>query len=442
LFPTTCVFRAGVGAMTDHRRGIRIADASGGRWRRPGSAGAAALWVLLALALCISLLRRSRLGTALLGGESGSGRQQQQQQPLPTPDALRSRLPVPHRLRRFVNESRVAASAILRGQDDRLLAIVGPCSIHDPTAAREYAHRLREAADAHKSDLLIFMRVYLEKPRTTGGWRGLVSDPDLSGEEDVARGLELGRRVLLDVNSAGLAAATEFLDPLVAPFFEDLVAYGSIGARTVESPMHRALAADLSMPMGFKNPRSGELQGAVNAAIAAAAPQRRLATDGRGRLRLAEAPGNEDGHVILRGGEGGPNFDNASVTEAAQLQAAAGLAARRVVVDCSHMNSGKKHEGQLISCRGVAEQVAAGSPAVGGVMIESFLEAGNQPLDPGVTKLSGLRYGQSVTDACLDFASTEGLISELAASVRARRERAVLVGWRSAAALGSGERSE
>lgn len=351
---------------------------------------------------------------------------------LPTPDALRHTLPLPHRLRRFVNESREEAFAVLRGEDDRLLAIVGPCSIHDSAAVREYTAKLQQVATTHKGDLLIFMRVYLEKPRTSVGWKGLVSDPDLSGEEDMARGVELGRRVLLDVNAGGLPAATEFLDPLVAPFFQDLVSYGSIGARTVESPTHRAMAADLGMPIGMKNSRSGDLQSAVNAVVAASAPQRRLAADGRGRVQVLHAPGNAYGHVVLRGGEDGPNFDNATVTEAAERLRKAGFSGARVVIDCSHANSNKRHEGQLEACGSVADQVAAGSASIGGVMIESFLEAGSQPLDPGVTKLSELRYGQSVTDACLDFSSTEALLDKLAGSVRERRERNVLVGWSAA----------
>lgn len=355
-------------------------------------------------------------------------------QSLPMPEGLRARLPAPYRVRRLVNESRAAAVAVLRGQDDRLVAIVGPCSIHDPAAAREYAHRLHQVAATHSDDLLVFMRAYLEKPRTSVGWRGLVSDPDLSGAENMERGIELGRRVLLDVNAAGLPAATEFLDPLVAPFFQDLVAYGSIGARTVESPTHRAMAADLAMPIGFKNSRSGGVQDAVNAVVAAAAPQRRLAVDGGGRLRVTEAPGNPDGHVVLRGGEDGPNYDNVSVADAAARLQKAGFTGARVVVDCSHGNSRKRYENQAIACGSVAAQVAAGNTAIGGVMIESFLVAGNQHLDPGITRLSTLRYGQSVTDACLDFPAAEGILVELAGAVRTRRELAVLHGWREAVA--------
>jgi len=334
-------------------------------------------------------------------------------------------------MRHFIDANRAEVAAILEGTDDRLLAVVGPCSIHDPEAAREYAARLQEVAQARRRELLILMRAYLEKPRTSVGWRGLVSDPDLSGGEDLERGVALGRRVLLDVNAAGLPAAVEFLDPLAAPYLEDLVTYGSIGARTVESPTHRALAAGLPMPIGFKNARSGDVQSAVNAAIAAAAPQRRLSVNVAGRLRAVEAAGNAGGHVVLRGGESGPNYDETSVAEAADEMERAGFTGRRVVVDCSHGNSGKQHEGQIEACEAVAEQVASGSVVIAGVMIESFFEAGNQPLEPGVTQLSELRHGLSVTDACLDFASTEALLTVLAKAVEARRT--VDTGWHEAA---------
>jgi len=350
----------------------------------------------------------------------------------PTPAEVRNQLPIPHLVRRFVNASRARVVAVLTGEDDRLLVIVGPCSIHDPSAAHEYAHRLQQVALLFRENLFILMRVYLEKPRTSIGWQGLVNDPDLSGAEDIERGVALGRRVLLDVHGAGLPAATEFLDPLVAPYLEDLVSWGSIGARTVESPQHRALAAGLSMPVGFKNTRSGDIQSAVNAVVAAALPQRKLAVDDNGRLQLLVAAGNANGHVILRGSERRPNYDNISITEAAERLSRAGFKGARVVVDCSHGNSGKRLEGQLEACRSVAGQVAAGNVAIGGVMIESFLEAGNQKLEPGVTPQSALRYGCSVTDPCLDFAATEALLREFAAAVEARRS-AKAMSWREAA---------
>jgi len=349
----------------------------------------------------------------------------------PTPAEVRRKLPIPHMLRNFVNASRAQVVAVLIGEDDRLLVIVGPCSIHDPLAAHEYANRLQQVALLLRENLFILMRVYLEKPRTSIGWRGLVNDPDLSGADDIERGVALGRRVLLDVNGAGLPAATEFLDPLVAPYLEDLVSWGSIGARTVESPQHRALAAGLSMPVGFKNTRSGDVQSAVNAVATAALPQRKLTVDDNGRLQLHVAAGNANGHVILRGSKREPNYDNDSVTDAAKRLSRAGFTGARVIVDCTHANSGKRLEGQLEACRSVAGQVAAGSEAIGGVMIESFLEAGNQTLEPGVTQRSALRYGCSVTDPCLDFAATEALLRELAAAVEERRS-ANSVSWREA----------
>lgn len=340
---------------------------------------------------------------------------------LPTPSELRRRLPTPLAMYRFIVSSREQAASILRGDDDRLLVVVGPCSIHDPIAAHDYAKRLHEVSEEFQDTLLVMMRTYLEKPRTSVGWKGFVSDPDLTGAEDLGRGIVLGRKILLDVNAAKLPVAVEFLDPLVAPYFEDLVSYGSIGARTVESPTHRALVADLKMPVGFKNARSGDVQSAVNAMVAASKPQRRLATDANGKLTIVQAPGNLDGHIILRGGDSGPNYGNLSATDATEKLKKAGFSSSRVVVDCSHGNSGKRYEGQVVACQSVASQIAAGSQLVGGVMIESFIEAGNQQLEPGVTNLSELNYGCSVTDACLDFESTKALIRDLSAAVATRR---------------------
>lgn len=341
---------------------------------------------------------------------------------LRSPVELQRSFPLPFPLKLFVNTSRAEAAAILHGQDDRLLVIVGPCSIHDPKAARDYAHRLQVLREEMKDDLLIFMRTYLEKPRTAVGWRGLISDPTLSGAEDVPRGLALGRRVLLDVLAAGLPTAVEFLDPLVATYIEDVVSYGSIGARTVESPVHRQLAAEMKMPMGFKNGRSGDLQSAVNAAVAASLPQKRLSTDARGHVQLEKAPGNPDVHIILRGSESGPNYGEAFVAESKERLAKAGFRGSQILIDCSHGNSGKKFEGEVVACGSVAQQVAAGNTAIGGVLIESFLVAGNQKLEPGVTKVEDLKYGCSVTDSCLDFNMTQDLLQQLRQSVVTRRQ--------------------
>ncbi|CAK0845881.1 unnamed protein product [Prorocentrum cordatum] len=337
-----------------------------------------------------------------------------------------SRLPLPKPLRRFVNESRAQVAAILGGEDDRLMAVVGPCSVHDPVAVREYAQdgeKLRELAEALREDVFVVMRSYLEKPRTSVGWRGIVSDPDLSGEDDMERGIEVGRRVLLDVNAQVLPAALEFLDPLAAPYFEDLVTYGTLGARTVETgpdpPGARRLAADGGRAQERPRRRRAERGQRRGGRVGAAAPR------GAGRLREGPRRGGTREPQRARGAPGrllGPELrPGESVADAVRRLSKAGLGHRRVVVDCSHANSGKRHEGQLDSCRAVGAQVAGGSGAIAGVMVESFLRAGNQPLNPGVTKVSDLEYGLSVTDACMDFDTTRGLLQELAAA-RSRRQ--------------------
>lgn len=389
-------------------------------WRKRGRGtlvGVCLAAVLVTQVLvCSSSIRPSVLALLDLFGHNN----------LKSPTELQAVLPLPLRARQLVNSSREEVIAILKGEDDRLMVIVGPCSIHDLAAAREYATRLQEVAVTHREDLLVAMRVYLEKPRTAVGWRGLVSDPELTGAENLEEGLAMGRRVLLDVAAAGLPAATEFLDPLVAPYVADLISYGSIGARTVESPQHRAMAANLPMPIGFKNGRGGSLQDSVNAAIAASQPQRNLGIDPKsGHVSVIDAAGNRYGHVVLRGSEDGPNFDSKAVAEAADRLGKAGFEGRRVVIDCSHGNKGGTHDGQLTSCGDVARQLAENgeSSPIGGVMIESFLEAGRQSFEPGVTPKSQLRYGQSITDACLDFASTETLIGTLANAARERRRK-------------------
>ncbi|CAE7601007.1 aroG [Symbiodinium pilosum] len=449
----------------------------GGARRR--NASAACSCTIIAGVLCLLLSVWHLNGTA----SSPSGLERSFKR-LQSPAELFRSFPLPFTLKRLVNESRAEAAAILQGRDDRLIAVVGPCSIHDPEAARDYARRLREVKVEFEEDLLIIMRTYLEKPRTSVGWRGLISDPDLSGAEDLGRGLALGRRVLLDMNALGLPTAVEFLDPLVAPYIEDAVTYGSIGARTVESPIHRALAASLKMPMGFKNSRSGpsdavlgraetytktwhtlqlptvrrigralvvscnassqeleladaplvspgDIQDAVNAAVAASAPQKKLAPDSRGRVRIVQADGNPDSHIVLRGGEDGPNFGEAFVAEAKERLNKAGFRGAQIMIDCSHGNSRKKYEGEVVACRSVADQVAAGNTAIGGVLIESFLVAGNQKLEPGVTRLQDLKYGCSVTDSCMDFNSTKDLLRELATAVVARRAK-VSQSWKEA----------
>jgi 3-deoxy-7-phosphoheptulonate synthase len=336
-------------------------------------------------------------------------------EPLPTPREVLSELPLPDAAAGLVARSRREVQEVLRGTDDRLLVVVGPCSVHDPVAVVEYAHRLAEVATRLEDDLLVVMRVYFEKPRTTTGWKGLINDPHLDGSYDIPRGLRLGRSVLLDVLAAGVPAGCEFLETTTPQYLADTVTYGAIGARTVESQVHRQLASGLSMPVGLKNGSDGDVQVAVDGCVAAAAAQTFLGVDGDGRAALVETTGNPDSHVILRGGRSGPNHDAASVAAAAELLGRAG-AGQRLVVDASHGNSRKDHVRQVGVAREIGEQVAAGEHAIAGVMLESFLVEGKQ--EPSS---SGLVYGQSVTDACMSWETTEAVLADLAGAVRHRR---------------------
>lgn len=334
---------------------------------------------------------------------------------LPTPAEVRAELPLPTDLAELVTRSRQDVHDVLTGDDDRLLVVVGPCSVHDPVAVADYARRLAVTADALADDLLVVMRVYFEKPRTTIGWKGLINDPHLDGSYDIPRGLRLARQVLLDVLATGLPTACEFLETTTPHYLADTLSYGAIGARTVESQVHRQLASGVSMPVGMKNGSDGDVQVAVDACVAAGAPQTFLGVDAHGRAALVATGGNPDGHVILRGGRAAPNHEAATVDAAAQRLAAAGLP-QRVVVDASHGNSRKDHVRQAEVAREIGDQVAAGSRTVVGVMLESFLLAGRQEPAP-----SGLVYGQSVTDACMSWETTGGVLEDLAAAVRARR---------------------
>lgn len=336
-------------------------------------------------------------------------------EPLPTPREVREELPLPAEAAELVSRSRQQTQEVLRGTDDRLLVVVGPCSVHDPVAAVDYAHRLAEQARRLEDDLLVVMRVYFEKPRTTTGWKGLINDPDLDGTYDIPRGLRLGRRVLLDVLDAGVPAGCEFLETTTPQYLADTVTYGAIGARTVESQVHRQLVSGLSMPVGLKNGSDGDVQVAVDACVASAASQTFLGVDADGRAALVETVGNPDAHVILRGGRTAPNHDAASVAAAGARQARAGLD-RRLVVDASHGNSRKDHVRQAEVAREIGAQVAAGEQIVGGVMLESFLVEGRQEPAP-----TGLVYGQSVTDACMSWGTTVGVLEDLAGAVRRRR---------------------
>ncbi|MFJ3958369.1 3-deoxy-7-phosphoheptulonate synthase [Arthrobacter sp. NPDC090010] len=325
-----------------------------------------------------------------------------------------------------VERAREEIRAILDGLDDRLLVIAGPCSIHDTEAGLDYAQRLAEQARQHRSELLVVMRCYFEKPRTTVGWKGLINDPGLDGGHDIARGLREARGFLRDVGRTGLPVATEFLEPLSAPYLEDLVAWGAIGARTTESQIHRQMAAALPMPVGFKNATDGSAAPAIDACEAASGPQSFLGTDADGRVSLVSAPGNRDGHVILRGGSSGPNHRAESVVAVSEALSARG-ANPRLVIDASHGNSGKNHHRQAEVALEIGAQLESGptSETIAGVMLESFLVGGAQPFDPsaGRSARDGLVRGQSITDACMDWEVTVQVLEGLAGAVRNRRAR-------------------
>jgi 3-deoxy-7-phosphoheptulonate synthase len=332
------------------------------------------------------------------------------------PARLLEALPIDARASRLVFEARLAAADIMHGRNDRLLVIVGPCSIHDPDSAIAYAERLAGVAHELVRDLLIVMRVYFEKPRTTVGWKGLINDPGLDGSFDIDRGLRVARRLLLDVAALGLPAGTEYLDPITPQYLGDIVSWAAIGARTTESQVHRQLASGLSCPVGFKNSTEGAVQIAVDAVRSAAHPHIFLSVTKEGHSAIFSTAGNPDCHVILRGGNRGPNFDADAVAATVALLSAAGLPPH-LMIDASHANSGKDHLKQPAATRDVAAQVAGGSRAIAGIMLESHLLAGRQELVPGTP----LVYGQSITDACMSWETTEPLLRELATAVVARR---------------------
>lgn len=334
--------------------------------------------------------------------------------PLISPALLRYELPADDTVAATVTRGRDGVVDILDGRDDRLLVIVGPCSVHDPDAALEYAHRLADRAAALSGELLVVMRTYFEKPRTTVGWKGLINDPGLDGGFQVNHGLRLARRLLLDVTALGLPVGCEFLDPITPQFIADVVSWGSIGARTSASQTHRQLCSALSMPIGIKNATNGDVSDAVDGIRAAAASHVFMGINGDGLAALISTTGNPDCHVVLRGGNNGPNYSAESVAGVLGRLRAAGLP-ERVLVDASHGNSGKDHTRQPGVVRDVAGRIAHGERGVVGLMMESFLVAGRQDFGPRMTR------GQSVTDACLDWETTSVLLGELADAVRARR---------------------
>ncbi|WP_027660465.1 3-deoxy-7-phosphoheptulonate synthase [Salinispora fenicalii] len=336
--------------------------------------------------------------------------------PLTTPALLHHELPLDNPLTSAVLTGRRAVGRVLDRTDDRLLVVVGPCSVHDPVAALAYAHRLRELADRLADDLLVVMRVYFEKPRSTVGWKGLINDPGLDGSGDVNTGLRRARALLIDVLRLGLPVGCEFLDPITPQYIADTVAWGAIGARTVESQVHRQLASGLSMPIGMKNRPDGSISTAVDAIRAAGVPHVFPGIDASGTPAIMHTRGNTDGHLVLRGGGNQPNYDAESVNDALALLRAAGLP-ERLVIDASHANSGKDHRNQPLVAADVAAQLAGGQHGIVGVMLESFLLPGRQDLDP----TRELTYGQSITDACIGWDTTEEVLTDLAAAVRTRR---------------------
>src|SRR5215475_9793215 len=339
--------------------------------------------------------------------------------PLIPPAILLEELPLGEEGSQVVARARDEVRAVLDGRDDRLLLIVGPCSIHDPRAGLEYAQRLRRLADDLASDLLIVMRVYFEKPRTTVGWKGLINDPHLDGSFVINEGLKRARRFLLDLVDLGLPAGCEFLDPITPQFISDLVTWAAIGARTTESQVHRELASGLSMPVGFKNGTDGGVQIAIDAVRSSAHPHSFLGVTEQGLCAIVATRGNPDCHVILRGGQSGTNHDAASVGGVAEALRAAGLPPR-IMVDASHGNSAKDYRRQPVVAQDIAEQMASGQRALFGMMLESFLADGRQDLTPG----RSLHYGQSITDACMGWEMTVPVLQDLAKAVRTRRATA------------------
>ena len=340
---------------------------------------------------------------------------------------LKELTPPSHLIREFpcsdavsdlIYQSRNAMHRILHGMDDRLIVIIGPCSIHDTKAAMDYARRLVEQRERFKNELEIVMRVYFEKPRTTVGWKGLINDPHMDGSFKINDGLRTARELLMNINELGLPAGTEYLDVISPQYIADLVSWGAIGARTTESQVHRELASGLSCPVGFKNGTDGNVKIAVDAIKAASQPHHFLSVTKGGHSAIVSTAGNEDCHIILRGGKA-PNYDAASVQEACDAISKSGLAAR-LMIDASHANSSKKHENQIPVCEDIGRQMAAGDNRIVGVMVESHINAGRQDHVQG-TPVSDLAYGQSVTDACIGWDDSVKVLETLAEAVRKRR---------------------
>lgn len=337
--------------------------------------------------------------------------------PLISPAILMEELPLTKHGTKLVIETREEVSRIIKGEDDRLLVVVGPCSIHDVTAAREYATHLQTARKKFAKELCLIMRVYFEKPRTTVGWKGLINDPYLDNTFKINDGLRLARKLLVDLAEMGVPSGTEFLDTIVPQFISDAISWGAIGARTTESQIHRELASGLSMPVGFKNGTDGNIQIAIDAIYSARNPHRFLSVTKQGISAIVSTNGNDSCHLILRGSTSGPNYYAENITQATQELQKKHLNSK-IMVDCSHGNSQKDHTRQSIVVDDIVLQLSKGSSAIAGIMLESNLQAGNQPLLHG----KKLKYGQSITDACIDWQETFCLLEKLASAVKMRRK--------------------
>ncbi|EKV01945.1 3-deoxy-D-arabinoheptulosonate-7-phosphate synthase [Leptolyngbya sp. PCC 7375] len=333
--------------------------------------------------------------------------------PLISPALLHAELPLTQSAAALVAQTRDRIRNILYNEDRRLLVIVGPCSVHDVDAAHDYGHRLVKLREALADQLEIVMRVYFEKPRTNIGWKGLINDPHLDGSYDINQGLRLARQLLIDLAEMGLPAATELLDPITPQYIADVISWTAIGARTTESQTHREMASGLSMPIGFKNNTDGSLQAATNAMMAASRAHHFLGINHSGLASIVATTGNPDGHLVLRGGKNGPNYDEQNVQQAVQQLSKAGLNPR-LMVDCSHANANKQHQQQAVVLDSLSAQLKTGSCHILGVMIESHIKAGRQSIPEN---LDDLVYGQSITDACVDFETTQVMLEQLAAAV-------------------------
>ncbi|MEL6402218.1 MAG: 3-deoxy-7-phosphoheptulonate synthase [Cyanobacteria bacterium J06626_4] len=333
--------------------------------------------------------------------------------PLASPALIHHELPLTEIAAALVTKTRDRIRNILYNEDQRLLVIVGPCSVHDVDAALEYGQKLTALREELSDSLEIVMRVYFEKPRTNVGWKGLINDPHLDGSYDINTGLRLARRLLLDLAHMGLPAATELLDPITPQYIADVIAWTAIGARTTESQTHREMASGLSMPIGFKNNTDGSLLAAMNAMVAASRPHHFLGINHHGLASIVTTTGNPDGHLVLRGGKHGPNYDEASVQQAAAELSGLGLNPR-MMVDCSHANSQKDHNQQIVVLDHIAQQMASGARHILGVMVESHLVEGKQPIPDDLTQL---KYGQSITDACVNFDKTAEMLRKLATAI-------------------------